>query len=84
MQLSRRRIRSRRVASLASVAVLTLAVSTSAGTGHLITGSTTPGPVAPAREALRACMIHGSSSVQMPEGIPTPAGYVRSTGTVTP
>ncbi|MFC9078419.1 M6 family metalloprotease domain-containing protein [Streptomyces sp. NPDC057062] len=82
MQLSRRRIRSRRVASLASVAVLTLAVSTAAGTGHLITGSTTPGPIAPARGALRACMIHGSSSVQMPEGIPTPAGYVRSTGTV--
>ncbi|GAA3789173.1 M6 family metalloprotease domain-containing protein [Streptomyces chiangmaiensis] len=83
MQLSRRRIRSRRVASLASVAVLTLAVSTSAGTGHLVTGSTTPGPIAPGRDsALRACMIHGHSGVQMPEGIPTPAGYVRSTGTV--
>ncbi|WP_055490353.1 M6 family metalloprotease domain-containing protein [Streptomyces sp. TP-A0356] len=83
MQPSRRRIRPRRVASLASVAVLTLAISTSAGTGHLMAGSATAGPIAPARSsALRPCMIRGHAGVQMPEGIPTPTGYARSTGTV--
>jgi M6 family metalloprotease-like protein len=83
LQPSRRRIRPRRVASLVSVTVLTLAVSTSAGTAHLAGGSTTAGPVAPARTpALRPCMIHGRGGVVMPESIPTPAGYARSTGTV--
>ncbi|GAA5707235.1 M6 family metalloprotease [Streptomyces avermitilis] len=83
MQSSRRRIRPRRVAALASVTVLTLAVSTSAGTGHLTAGSTTAGPIAPARStALGSCMIRGGMGVQMAEGIPTPAGYSRSTGTV--
>jgi M6 family metalloprotease-like protein len=78
-----RRIRARRAVSLASVAVLTLAVSTSAGAGRLPTDSMTAGPVAPGHSsALGPCMIHGRSGVQMPEGIPTPAGYARSTGTV--
>ncbi|MFI6339146.1 M6 family metalloprotease domain-containing protein [Streptomyces sp. NPDC050535] len=83
MQPTSRRIRPRRVASLASVAVLTLAVSTSAGTGHLTAGSTTAGSIALARStALGSCMINGALGVQMGEGIPTPPGYARSTGTV--
>ncbi|MFJ5301119.1 M6 family metalloprotease domain-containing protein [Streptomyces sp. NPDC088350] len=79
-----RRIRPRRVAALASVTALTLAVSTSAGTGHLTPGAmTAAGPVALARtSALGPCMISGPLDTEMSEGIPTPGGYSRSTGTV--
>ncbi len=79
-----RRIRPRRVAALASVTVLTLAVSTSAGTERFTPGAmTAAGPVALARtSALAPCMINGPLDVQMSEGIPTPGGYSRSTGTV--
>ncbi|MFG2120662.1 M6 family metalloprotease domain-containing protein [Streptomyces sp. NPDC048710] len=78
----RRRIRPRRVAALVAVTVLTLAVSTSAGTGHL-TAPTTAGPIGLARStALSPCLIHSGLDVQMTEGLPTPAGYSRSTGTV--
>ncbi|MFE2299639.1 M6 family metalloprotease domain-containing protein [Streptomyces sp. NPDC059445] len=83
MQPSSRRIRPRRVAALATVTVLTLAVSTSAGTGHLTAGSATAGSTALARStALGPCMINGPSDVQMGEGIPTTPGYARSTGTL--
>ncbi|MBC2903897.1 M6 family metalloprotease domain-containing protein [Streptomyces cupreus] len=85
MQPSSRRIRPRRIAALASVTALTLAVSTSAGSGHLSAGVTTAkaGPVAPARgSALGPCMITGDPSVQLSEGVPTSGGYSRSTGTV--
>jgi M6 family metalloprotease-like protein len=83
MQPSRRRIRPRRLAALATVTVLTLAVSTSAGTGHLTAGSATAGSTAPARStALGPCMINVPSDIQMGEGIPTTPGYARSTGTV--
>ncbi|MFF7974033.1 M6 family metalloprotease domain-containing protein [Streptomyces sp. NPDC007905] len=81
-QSPRRRIRPRRVAALAAVTVLTLAVSTSAGTGHL-TAPTTAGPIGLARSsALSPCIIRGGLDVQMTEGFPTPAGYSHSTGTV--
>ncbi|MET7981330.1 MULTISPECIES: M6 family metalloprotease domain-containing protein [unclassified Streptomyces] len=83
MQPSSRRIRPRRVAALATVTVLTLAVSTSAGTGHLTAGSATAGSTALGRStALGPCMINGPSGVQMGEGIPTAPGYARSTGTL--
>jgi len=83
MQPFSRRIRPRRIAALATVTVLTLAVSTSAGTGHLTAGSATAGPTALARStALGPCMISGPSDVQMGEGIPTATGYARSTGTL--
>ncbi|MEU6143275.1 M6 family metalloprotease domain-containing protein [Streptomyces sp. NPDC047081] len=84
MQLSRR-IRPRRVAALASVTALTLAVSTSAGTGRPTAGSTAAGagPIAMARgSAFGPCMISGRHAVQMSEGVPTATGYSRSTGTV--
>lgn len=79
-----RRIRPRRLVVLASVTVLTLAVSTSAGTGHLTPGTTTAaGPISLARtSALGPCMINGPVDIQMSEGIPTPGGYSRSTGTI--
>ncbi|MET7656977.1 MULTISPECIES: M6 family metalloprotease domain-containing protein [unclassified Streptomyces] len=83
----RRRIRPRRVAAFVSVTAVTLAVSTSAGTGHLTPapGPTTAGagPVSLARSsALAPCMITGRATVQMSEGLPTSSGYSRSTGTV--
>ncbi|MGQ4383038.1 M6 family metalloprotease domain-containing protein [Streptomyces sp. SAS_270] len=78
-----RRIRPRRAAALASVTVLTLAVSTSAGTGHLTAGPSAAGSIALARTtALGPCMINGPTDVQMSEGLPTQTGYSRSTGTV--
>ena len=83
----RRWIRPRRIAALACVSALTFAVSTSAGSGHLVP---TPGPTTagagPAwvgrTSALAPCMISGGPAVQMSEGVPTPRGYSRSTGTV--
>ncbi|WP_328494647.1 M6 family metalloprotease domain-containing protein [Streptomyces sp. NBC_00414] len=86
MQPTSRRIRPRRrTAALFSVTALTLAVSTSAGSGHPTAGSTSAaGPVAPAAgtSPLGPCLISGASGVQMSEGIPTPTGYARSTGAV--
>ncbi|MFJ8110377.1 M6 family metalloprotease domain-containing protein [Streptomyces sp. NPDC096132] len=82
-----RRIRPRRVAALASVTALTLAVSTSAGTGGLAPGlgpsRAGAGSISLSRSStLAPCMINGGSAVQMSEGVPTPSGYARSTGTV--
>ncbi|MFE2095599.1 MULTISPECIES: M6 family metalloprotease domain-containing protein [unclassified Streptomyces] len=77
----RRRIRPRRVAALVAVTVLTLAVSTSAGTGHLA-APTTAGPIGLARSTLSPCLIHSGLDIQMTEGLPTAAGYSRSTGSV--
>ncbi|MEV6959334.1 M6 family metalloprotease domain-containing protein [Streptomyces sp. NPDC051207] len=81
----RSRIRTRRMAALACVGALTLAVGSSSGNGHLSPGSSTAGagPIAPGRSsALDPCMISGTRDVQMSEGVPTPRGYTRSTGTV--
>jgi M6 family metalloprotease-like protein len=78
-------IRPRRSVAIASVTALTLAVSTSAGTGRLVAKetSTAAGAVAVAPgSGLDPCMIRGRLGVQMSEGIPTPPGYSRSTGTV--
>ncbi|MEW2117091.1 M6 family metalloprotease domain-containing protein [Streptomyces sp. NPDC005474] len=77
-------LRPRRMAALVSVAALTLAVSTSAGTGDLRPDSATAaGSVPLARSSsLSPCQIRGGLGVQMSEGMPTPTGYSRSTGTV--
>ncbi|KUM69705.1 M6 family metalloprotease domain-containing protein [Streptomyces griseorubiginosus] len=84
MPWTSRRIRPRRVAALVSVTALTLAVSTSAGSGPLTAKApTAAGPVALARsDSHGACLINGGPTVQMSEGLPTPNGYSRSTGTV--
>ncbi|MEU7056761.1 M6 family metalloprotease domain-containing protein [Streptomyces sp. NPDC046197] len=82
-QPTRRRIPKRRAAALASVTALTFVVSTSAGTGHPMAGSTVAGAGAAAlARILTPCRIGGAQSVQMSEGIPTSGGYARSTGTV--
>ncbi|MFD5282176.1 M6 family metalloprotease domain-containing protein [Streptomyces rubrogriseus] len=80
-----RRIRPRRLAAAGTVAVLTLALSTSAGTGRLAPGTSTAGagPTALSRSSAHGpCMIGGGAEIQMSEGVPTSAGYARSTGTV--
>ncbi|CAM5667625.1 M6 family metalloprotease domain-containing protein OS=Streptomyces alboniger OX=132473 GN=CP975_14795 PE=4 SV=1 [Streptomyces alboniger] len=80
-----RRISSaRRGAALASVAALTLAVTASASAGPPADGApSSAGPVSMARgDTLGPCMISGTMGVQMSEGVPTPPGYARSTGTV--
>ncbi|MER5491246.1 M6 family metalloprotease domain-containing protein [Streptomyces sp. NPDC002490] len=86
MQPSCRRIRGpRRAAFLASVTALTLAVTTSASTGRLSPGSpTASGPSAQSSRGatIGPCMISGALDVQLSEGVPTPSGYARSTGTV--
>ncbi|GGP48148.1 M6 family metalloprotease domain-containing protein [Streptomyces calvus] len=84
-QPSRSRISARRLAALASVTALTLAVSTSAGNSRLSPGSSVAGagPSALYRTSAHGpCMISGDSHIQMSEGIPTAQGYTRSTGTV--
>lgn len=84
MPWTSRRIRPRRAAALVSVTALTLVVSTSAGTGRLTAETpTAAGPVALARtDSHGPCLISGGPAVQMSEGLPTPGGYSRSTGTV--
>ncbi|MGV9283713.1 M6 family metalloprotease domain-containing protein [Streptomyces sp. NPDC003730] len=80
-----RRIRPRRLAAAGTVAVLTLALSTSAGTGRLAPGTSMagPGPAALSRSSAHGpCMISGGAEIQMSEGVPTSTGYARSTGTV--
>ncbi|WP_128375206.1 M6 family metalloprotease domain-containing protein [Streptomyces cavernae] len=84
MQPPSRRIRQRRAAALASVTLLTLTISTAAGSGRL-TGDTpnTGGPVTLAHTTGHGpCRISGPLDVQLSEGIPTGPGYARSTGTV--
>ncbi|MEX3107764.1 M6 family metalloprotease domain-containing protein [Streptomyces sp. ST1015] len=83
----RRRIRPHRRAALVSVTALTLAVGTSAGPAERLRepGAVAAGanPMTLARaSALGPCMIRGAAAVQMSEGVPTPGGYSRSTGTV--
>ncbi|MFH8660866.1 M6 family metalloprotease domain-containing protein [Streptomyces afghaniensis] len=80
-----RRIPRRRLAALACVSALTFTVSTSAGTGHLAPGATTAGAgsITLSRSSAHGpCLIRGAPEIQMSEGIPTSAGYARSTGTV--
>ncbi|MFI6089167.1 M6 family metalloprotease domain-containing protein [Streptomyces sp. NPDC051218] len=74
----------RRGTAIAACAVLALTVTTSASTGRLMEESpTAAGPASLARATtLSPCMINGTMGVQMSEGVPTSAGYSRSTGTV--
>ncbi|CAM5556749.1 M6 family metalloprotease domain-containing protein OS=Streptomyces tendae OX=1932 GN=GUR47_27265 PE=4 SV=1 [Streptomyces tendae] len=85
VQPPNRRIRPRRLAAAGTVTVLTLALSTSAGTGRLAPGTSMagPGPAALSRSSAHGpCMISGGAEIQMSEGVPTSTGYARSTGTV--
>ncbi|QNS08845.1 M6 family metalloprotease domain-containing protein [Streptomyces xanthii] len=83
--MRQRRIRGgRRGAMLAGATAVALAVTMTASTGRLLDSSpTAAGPTALARAtSLGPCMIRGALGVQMSEGVPTSAGYARSTGTV--
>ncbi|MBC9719044.1 M6 family metalloprotease domain-containing protein [Streptomyces sp. TRM66268-LWL] len=85
MQLSPRWIRRpSRSSLLAAAAALAISATATASTGQLLADpSSAAGPVSAARStALGPCMITGSMGVQMSEGVPTPPGYSRSTGTI--
>ncbi|MET8589689.1 M6 family metalloprotease domain-containing protein [Streptomyces sp. NPDC005078] len=83
MQQPRRRIPSRRTLALAGATTLVIAATASASSTHSLSGPASAGPVATADEAgIGPCRISATMGVQMSEGMPTPAGYSRSTGEV--
>ncbi|MFF9351604.1 M6 family metalloprotease domain-containing protein [Streptomyces sp. NPDC014734] len=84
MRTSRRRIRKHRSPiALASATALVIATMASASSTLPISSRATAGPVATSRSAGTAsCRIPATMGVQMSEGIPTPAGYARSTGRI--
>ncbi|WP_329163111.1 M6 family metalloprotease domain-containing protein [Streptomyces sp. NBC_01717] len=84
MQQPRRRIPSRRrTLALAGATTLVIAATASASSTLSLSGHASAGPVATADEAgLGPCRISATMGVQMSEGMPTPAGYSRSTGEV--
>ncbi|MCQ0023135.1 M6 family metalloprotease domain-containing protein [Streptomyces somaliensis DSM 40738] len=83
--------RIRRTAAIGTVTALAVAaLATASATLHGPT-SATPGAgafdpgtraLAEAADGLTACRIRAETGVQMSEGIPTPPGYVRSTGVI--
>ncbi|TXS55611.1 M6 family metalloprotease domain-containing protein [Streptomyces sp. t39] len=89
MQQPRHRIRSRngrrshRLGPLAALAALALAGLTTASATLPVSTRASAGPVAaPDSTGLGPCRIPSVLGVQMSEGLPTPAGYTRSTGEV--
>ncbi|MET8326168.1 M6 family metalloprotease domain-containing protein [Streptomyces sp. NPDC005181] len=84
MQQPRHRIRSRRhTLALAGATTLVIAATASASSTLPLSGHTSAGPVATGEAAgLGPCRITATMGVQMSEGMPTPAGYSRSTGEV--
>ncbi|MFB7309914.1 M6 family metalloprotease domain-containing protein [Streptomyces sp. NPDC056192] len=83
MQQPRRRIPSRRTLALAGATTLVIAATASASSTLSLSGHASAGPVATADEAgIGPCRISATMGVQMSEGMPTPAGYSRSTGEV--
>ncbi|MFJ1550401.1 M6 family metalloprotease domain-containing protein [Streptomyces sp. NPDC088246] len=84
MQKTRHRIRRHRhPIALGSATVLVIAATTTASSNLPIPGRASAGPVATARTAgIVPCRIPVTMGVQMSEGIPTPAGYARSTGRI--
>ncbi|MFE9866701.1 M6 family metalloprotease domain-containing protein [Streptomyces sp. NPDC005506] len=83
MQQPRRRIPSRRTLALAGATTLVIAATASASSTLSLPGHASAGPVATADEAgIGPCRISATMGVQMSEGMPTPAGYSRSTGEV--
>ncbi|WP_327117594.1 M6 family metalloprotease domain-containing protein [Streptomyces sp. NBC_01341] len=84
MQQSRHRIRAwRRPLALAGATALVIATMASASSTLPIASRASAGPVAaPRGPGLAPCRISTTMGVQMSEGIPTPAGYARSTGRI--
>ncbi|MET7311039.1 M6 family metalloprotease domain-containing protein [Streptomyces sp. NPDC005571] len=84
MQQPRHRIPSRRrTLALAGATTLVIAATASASSTLSLSGHVSAGPVATAEAAgLGPCRISATMGVQMSEGMPTQAGYSRSTGEV--
>ncbi|MFJ7948135.1 M6 family metalloprotease domain-containing protein [Streptomyces sp. NPDC096354] len=84
MQQPRHRIPSRRrTLVLAGATTLVIAATASASSTLSLPSHASAGPVAIADEAgIGPCRISATMGVQMSEGMPTPAGYSRSTGEV--
>ncbi|MFI6083890.1 M6 family metalloprotease domain-containing protein [Streptomyces sp. NPDC051217] len=75
--------RPRRLGTLAALAALTLAALTTASATLPLPTRASAGPASTSHDAtLVPCRIASAVGVQMSEGVPTPAGYSRSTGTV--
>lgn len=84
MQKPRHRIRDqRRPIALASATALVIAAMATASSTLPIGSRASAGPVATGRAArIAPCRIPATMGVQMSEGVPTPAGYARSTGRI--
>ncbi|MER5767559.1 M6 family metalloprotease domain-containing protein [Streptomyces sp. NPDC001985] len=74
--------RGRRIGCVAVLTALSLAGLTKAGAELSAPTKASAGPVAAEATGLGPCRIPAALGVQMSEGIPTPAGYSRSTGEV--
>ncbi|MFD4946178.1 M6 family metalloprotease domain-containing protein [Streptomyces sp. NPDC058409] len=84
MQKTRHRIRRHRhPIALGSATALVIAATATASSNLPIPGRASAGPAPTARSAgIAPCRIPVTMGVQMSEGIPTPAGYARSTGRI--
>ena len=84
MEQARHRIRGRgRLGALAASGALALAALTTASSTLSVPDRVSAGPsAAPDSASLGPCRIPTAVGVQMSEGLPTPGGYVRSTGVV--
>jgi M6 family metalloprotease-like protein len=84
MEQARHRIRGRgRLGVLAASGALALAALTTASSTVPVPDRASAGPsAAPNAAGLGPCRIPTAVGVQMSEGLPTPGGYVRSTGVV--
>jgi M6 family metalloprotease-like protein len=84
MEQARHRIRGRgRLGVLAASGALALAALTTASSTVPVPDRVSAGPsAAPDSASLGPCRIPTAVGVQMSEGLPTPGGYVRSTGVV--
>ncbi|WP_326611806.1 M6 family metalloprotease domain-containing protein [Streptomyces scopuliridis] len=72
----------RRLTALAGLTALTLAALTTASSTLHATAPTSGGPGLAVDSPLGPCRIAPNPAVQMSEGLPTPAGYSRSTGKI--
>ncbi|MFD8919529.1 M6 family metalloprotease domain-containing protein [Streptomyces sp. NPDC059569] len=72
----------RRLTAIAGLTALTLAALTTAGSSLHAIAPTSGGPGLAMGSALGPCRITANAAVQMSEGLPTPAGYSRSTGKI--
>ncbi|MFD9869621.1 M6 family metalloprotease domain-containing protein [Streptomyces niveus] len=78
-----RHARPGRLGTLAAIGTLTLAALATASATLPLPIRASAGPASTAHDStLTPCRIAPAAGVQMSEGVPTPSGYTRSTGTV--